>query len=197
MTNMLRTASALAAAGALLLAASGCSVGGGGGPSAASPPSTQTTTTVATATVPVTPPGTILSFGQPANVQIERGDRTGVVALKVVAITAGTTEEAEQLNIGNGEAYYAVMEVTNTAAPADLGDFVPDIIGYQSDGLQAANVNEPDDFAACRDMDPVALPLGSSFLTCEAFVAVEGMPVTSIGFSPGFDFDPIIWKQQN
>src|SRR5262245_43106054 len=123
MTNMLRTASALAAAGALLLAVSGCSVGGGGGPSAASPPSTQTTTTVPTATVQVTPPGTILSFGQPANVQIKKGETTGVVAISVIAITPGTREEAEQLNIGNGEAYYATLQITNTAAPVDFGDY--------------------------------------------------------------------------
>ncbi|HEY7071540.1 MAG TPA: hypothetical protein VH479_15535 [Acidimicrobiales bacterium] len=195
MTKKLRTASALAAAGALLLAVSGCSVGGGGGPSAASPPSTQTTTTVRTATVPVTPPGTLLNFGQPANVQINNGANSGVVAVAVIAITPGTREQAAQLNIGNGEAYYATMQITNTAAPVDLGDYVPDVIGYQSDGIQAANVIEPNDFTPCPDNGPVSLPLGSSFLTCEAFVAVEGVPVTSVGFSPGFDFDPIIWKQ--
>ena len=193
MTNLWRRASALGAAGALLLAASGCSVGGGGGPSAASPPTTPTTTSVPTATVEVTAPGTTLGFGQPANVLIKRGDRTGVVAVSVIAITTGSRAEAELLNIGNGEAYYATMQIQNTAAPVDLGSYVPEFIGFQDDGLQAANVNEPDNFTPCPDNGPVALPLGSSFLTCEAFVAVAGQPVTAIGFSPGFEIDPIVW----
>jgi hypothetical protein len=193
MTKKLRRASAIAAAGALLLAASGCSVGGGGGPSAASPPTTPTTTPIPTATVEVTPPGTTLGFSEPANVLIQRGDRTGVVAVSVIAITTGTRDEAAMLSIGNGEAYYATMQIQNTAAPVDLGSYVPEFIGFQADGLQAANVNEPDNFAPCPDNGPVALPLGSSFLTCEAFVAVDGQPVTAIGFSPGFEFDPIVW----
>ena len=194
MTKMLRRASAIAAAGAMLLAASGCSVGGGGGPSAASPSTTPTTTPVPTVTVEVTAPGTTLAFNQPANVLIQRGDRTGVVAVTVLAITAGTHEEAAQLNIGNGEAYYALLKIQNTAAPVDLGSYVPEFIGFQSDGLQAANVNEPDNFAPCPDNGPVALPLGSAFVTCEAFVATGGVPVNAVGFSPGFETDPIIWK---
>lgn len=193
MTTMLRRASALAAAGALLLAAAGCSVGGGGGPSAASPPTSPTTTPTPTATVPVTPAGTALTFGEAASVLITRGDKTGVVAVKVLAITSGTHEEAGQLNIGNGEPYYALMEIQNTAAPADLGSFVPELIGFQEDGVQAASVNEPPGFAPCADNNPQELPPGSSFVTCEAFVAVEGVPVTGIGYYPAVGDDPIVW----
>ena len=194
MTTMLRRASALAAAGALLLAAAGCTVGGGGGPSAASPPTSPTTTPTPTATVAVTPAGTALSFGQAASVLITRGDKSGVVAVKVLAITSGTHEEAEQLNIGNGEPYYALLEIQNTAAPADLGSFVPEFIGFQDDGLRAASVNEPPGFAPCADNNPQELPPGSSFVTCEAFVAVEGVPVTAIGYVPMVGDDPIVWS---
>lgn len=194
MRKLLRRVPAIAAAGALLLAASGCSVGGGGGPSAASPSTTAATTTVPTATVEVTAPGTTLAFGEAASILIKHGERSGVVAVSVMAITPGTHEDALWLNIGNGEAYYATMRIQNTAAPVDLGAYVPDIIGIQSDGLQAANVNEPPDFPPCPDNGPVSLPIGSSFTTCEAFVAVEGVPVTGIGFAPAVGSDPIIWK---
>ena len=196
MTTKLRRASVLAAAGALLLAASGCTVGGGGGPSAASPPTSPTTTPTPTATVPVTPPGTQLSFGEAASVLITRGDVSGVVAVTVLAITTGTHDEAVQLNIGNGEPYYATMQIQNTAAPANLGNFVPEFIGFQSDGLQAAAVNEPPGFRPCPDNNPQELPPGSSFLTCEAFVAVEGVPVTGIGYAPAVGDDPIVWTPQ-
>jgi hypothetical protein len=193
MTTMLRRASVLAAAGALLLAGSGCSVGGGGGPSPPNPPTSPTTTPTPTATVQVTPPGTALNFGEAASVLITRGDKTGVVAVKVLAIAPGTHDEAVQLNIGNGEPYYALMEIQNTAAPADLGTFVPEFIGFQSDGLQAAAVNEPPGFTPCPDNDPQELPPGSSFVTCEAFVSVQGVPVIGIGYAPTVGDDPIIW----
>jgi hypothetical protein len=194
MRNLLRRAPVIAAVGALLLAASGCSVGGGGGPSAASPSTTAPTSTVPTATVEVTAPGTTLAFEEAASILIKHGERSGVVAVAVMGITSGTPEDTLRLNIGNGDAFYAWMKIQNTAAPVDLGAYVPDIIGFQGDGLQAANVNEPPGFEPCPDNGPVSLPVGSSFLTCEAFVAVEGVPLTGIGFAPAVGSDPIIWK---
>ena len=181
-----------AAAGALLLAAS-CS-GGGGDPSAASPSTTPSSSPTPTATVAVTAPGTELSFGQPASILLEQDEQAGVVAVSIVSITPGTPEEALTLQLATGEPFYVTMTVQNTAAPPDLGSYVPELIAFQEDGRQAVAVNEPPGFLPCPDNGVASLPVGGTFITCEAFVANEGTRVTSVGFIAAPDVDPIVWS---
>ena len=184
----------LAAAVFALLAAASCS-SGGGDPSAASPSTTAPESPTQTATVPVTAAGTELAFGQPASILLEQGERSGVVAVSIVSITPGNEEDTSTLQFATGQPYYVTMLIQNTAAPPDLGHYVPELIGLQDDGNLSSTVNEPPGFEPCRDNGPESLAVGASFLTCEAFIADAGTRVTSVGFVPEPDADPIVWSQ--
>jgi hypothetical protein len=194
MKRSVRRTPVLAAAVFALLAAASCS-SGGGDPSAASPSTTTPESTTPTATVPVTAAGTELAFGQPASILLEQGERSGVVAVSIVSITPGNEADATTLQFATGEPYYVTMLIQNTAAPPDLGSYVPELIGLQDDGNLSWTVNEPPGFEPCRDNGPASLAVGGSFLTCEAFIADAGTRVTSVGFVPAPDADPIVWSQ--
>jgi hypothetical protein len=193
MTRSIRRTPVLAAAAFALIVAASCS-GGGGDPSAASPSTTAPESPAPTATVPVTAPGTELAFGQPASILLEQGGQSGVVAVSIVSITPGSAEDATALQFGTGAPYYVTMLVQNTAAPADLGNYVPELIGLQDDGNLSSTVNEPPGFEPCRDNGPASLAVGASFLTCEAFVADAGTRVTAVGFVSAPNADPIVWS---
>jgi hypothetical protein len=193
MTRQARRTPAVVAAVCALLTAASCS-SGGGDPSAASPSTTAPASPTPTATVSVTAPGTELPFGQPASILLTRGERSGVVAVSIVSITPGSPEDAVTLQFATGEPYYVTMTVQNTAAPPDLGSYVPELIGFQDDGSQPHTVNEPPGFGPCPDNGPVSLQVGGSFLTCEAFVADAGARVTAVGYVATPDAEPIVWS---
>ncbi|HZM32089.1 MAG TPA: hypothetical protein VFB77_16440 [Acidimicrobiales bacterium] len=193
MRRTVRRTAALAAAVFALFVAASCS-GGGGDPSAASPSTTATASPSPTATVPVTAPGTELDLGQPASILLEQGGGSGVVAVSIVSITPGSPDEAVKLQFATGEPFYVTMLIQNTAAPPELGSYVPELIGLQDDGNLSSTVNEPPGFEPCRDNGPASLAVGASFLTCEAFVADAGTRVTAVGFVSGPDADPIVWS---
>ena len=195
MNRSVRRKPALAAGLCALLVAASCG-GGGGDPSAASPSTTAPTSPTPTATVPVAAPGTELAFGQPASILLEEGDRRGVVAVSIVSITPGSEDDAVDLQFATGEPYYVTMLIQNTAAPPDLGHYVPELIALQDDGNLSSTVNEPPGFEPCRDNGPPSLAVGASFLTCEAFVADAGTRVTAVGFVSVPDEDPIVWSQR-
>jgi hypothetical protein len=186
-------AAALAVA---LVAIAGCGTGDGGASDAAtSTPSLETTSSSqALGTAAITPPGTHLALGQPAFVQLNHNDVQGIVSVEIVSITEGTPLERAALNFPSGDAYYVTMVIQNTGSPANLGNYVPDMDAVQEDGLQAFAVNEPDDFPSCPDHGPTELALGASFFTCEAYIALPGVRVTSIEYVPGPQIDPIVWS---
>lgn len=194
MKRSVRRTSALAAAAFALLAAASCS-SGGGDPSAASPSTSTSASPTPTATVPVTAAGTQLAFGQPASILLEQGERSGVIAVSIVSITPGDEADASTLQVATGEPFYVTMLIQNTAAPPDLGKYVPELIGLQDDGKLTSTVNEPPGFEPCRDNGPPSLAIGASFLTCEAFIADVGTRLTSVGFVPEPDAEPIVWSQ--
>jgi hypothetical protein len=193
MKRLARRTPAVGAALCALLVAASCS-GGGGDPSAASPSTTQPASPTPTATVPVTAPGTELAFGQAASILLERSGRSGVVAVSIVSITPGNPEDAVALQHAAGTPFYVTMTVQNTAAPPDLGSYVPELIAFQDDGAQPSTVNEPPGFEPCLDNGPTALQVGQSFITCEAFVADPGTRVTAVGYTQSAEAEPIVWS---
>ena len=183
---------------ALLLLAAACA-GGGAGDDTGSPSSSTIGTTSSTdagtgASATVTPPGTQLTFGQAAFVPLQVQGVRGVIAVAVVSVTAGLPQDRTVLRLANGNPYYVTMMIQNTGSPPDLGSYEPDLVGVQSDGIQASAVNEPDDFPPCEDHGPTALALGASFVTCEAYVAAAGTTMAAVEFIPGPGIDPITWK---
>jgi hypothetical protein len=195
MTNRPRRWSALAVA-ATLLAVAGCGSGdGSAGEAATSSPSLETTSSSqAFGTATITPPGTHLALGKPAFVEMTVNGVRGIVSIAVVGITEGTPLERAALNFPSGDAYYVTMVIQNTGSPADLGNYEPELDAIQADGSEAFSVNEPDDFPPCPDFGPAELPLGGSFYTCEAYIALPGVKVTSVEFVPGPQIDPIVWS---
>jgi hypothetical protein len=185
------------AVAAALLAVSGCGSGGGSaGEAATSSPSLETTSSSqASGTAAITPPGTHLALGQPAFVQLTAADGVqGIVSIEIVSITEGTPLERAALNFPSGDAYYVTMVIQNTGSPADMGSYEPEVDAVQEDGLDANSVNEPDDFPPCPDHGPTELALGASFFTCEAYIALPGIRVTSVEYVPGPQVDPIVWS---
>jgi hypothetical protein len=194
MTNWPRRWSAVAAAIALA-AAAGCGFGDDGGEAATSTPSLETTSSSqASGTAAITPPGTHLALGQPAFIQLTVDGMQGIVSVEIVSITEGTPLERAALNFPSGDAYYVTMVIQNTGSPADMGSYEPEVDAVQEDGLDANSVNEPDDFPPCPDHGPAELALGDSFFTCEAYIALPGVKVTSVEFVPGPQVDPIVWS---
>ncbi len=185
------------AAAAALLAVAGCGSGGGSaGEAGTSSPSLETTSSSqVSGTAAITPPGTHLALGQPAFVQLTAADGVqGIVSIEIVSITTGTPLERAALNFPSGDAYYVTMVIQNTGSPADMGSYEPEVDAVQEDGLDANSVNEPDDFPPCPDHGPAELALGDSFFTCEAYIALPGVKVTSVEFVPGPQVDPIVWS---
>jgi hypothetical protein len=187
---------AAAAVALLAVVAAGCgSDGGGEGEAATSSPSLETTSSSqASGTAAITPPGTHLALGQPAFVQMSVNGVQGIVSVEIVSITVGTPAERAQLNFPSGDAYYVTMVIQNTGSPGDMGNYQPQVDAIQEDGSQAFSVNEPDDFAPCPDHAPTELALGGSFFTCEAYIALPGVRVTSVNYVPGPRIEPIVWS---
>jgi hypothetical protein len=186
-----------AAVVALLAAvAAGCgSDDGSEGQASTSSPSLETTSSSqALGTAAITPPGTHLALGQPAFIQMSVNGVQGIVSIAIAGITEGTPAERAQLNFPSGDAYYVTMVIANTGSPADMGDYEPVVDAVQEDGAQAFSVNEPDDFAPCPDHGPTELALGASFYTCEAYIALPGVKVTSVSYISGPRIEPITWS---
>jgi hypothetical protein len=180
----------------LAVVAAGCgSDDGGEGQAATSSPSLETTSSIqASGTAAITPPGTHLALGQPAYLQLAVNGVQGIISVVIVSITVGTPAERASLNFPSGDAYYVTMLVQNTGSPGDLGSYEPEVDAIQEDGNAAFSVNEPDDFAPCPDHGPAQLALGASFYTCEAYIALPGVKVTSVEYVPGPQVDPIVWS---
>jgi hypothetical protein len=195
MTNRPRRWSAVAVAAAVL-AVAGCGSGNGSaGEAATSSPSLETTSSSqASGTAAITPPGTHLALGQPAFVQLTVDGVQGVLSIAVVSIAEGTPLERAALNFPSGDAYYVTMVIQNTGSPADLGNFEPELDAVQADGSDALSVNEPDDFPPCPDHGPTELQLGGSFFSCEAYIALPGIKVTSVEYVAGPQIEPIVWS---
>jgi hypothetical protein len=190
-----RRPAAIAVAAAAALLGGACGSGGSGADAPTETPLQTTASTEAAGTAAVTPPGTVLKFGQPAFVPIQFEGRSGVIAVTVDKVTAGLPQEAVALQLpGGGTPYYVSMTIQNTGAPPDLGTYEPELFGVQDDGTQALSVNEPDDFPPCRDNGPERLGLGQQFSTCEVYLPSTGHLVRSVEYLDSPGADPVTWR---
>jgi hypothetical protein len=181
---------------ALLLAASaGC---GSGGDDSATPSTLSDLETTASSDAAgqatITPEGTELHFGDRAFLPIEFDGARGVIAVRVMSVEAGVSQDRATLNIASGDPFYVTMFIENTGAPPDLGHYVPAMTAVQDDGIQAAAVISPPDFLPCPSQTPTNLALGGNFVTCVAYVASAGRTVRSVAYIDGPDAEPITWQ---
>lgn len=176
------------------LLAGACGSGGNGAGSTDETPLETTASTEAAGTAAITPPGTVLKFGQPAYVPIQFEGRSGVIAVSVLKVSVGLPQDAAALDISAGTPYYVSMSIQNTGAPPDLGSYEPELQAVQDDGVLALSLNEPDDFPPCLDHGPTKLALGASFTTCEAYAATEGDAVKSVQYLDSPGANPVTWR---
>lgn len=178
---------------ALLAAACGSGKGDDQTGTPSTPQLQTTASTAAAGTAALTPQGTTLSYGQPAFIPIDNKGRSGVISVAVLTVVAGVHQDLATLKFATGDPYYVTMTIQNTGAPPDLGSYEPELLALQDDGIDAAAVDEPDDFPPCMDHGPFKLPLGASFTTCEAYVADSGRTIKALQYYENPDAKPISW----
>ena len=190
-----RRSAAVVVAAVIGLLAGACGSKGNDADSPTETPLETTASTDAAGIANVTPPGTVLRYGQPAFVPIQFEGRSGVIAVTVNRVTAGLPQDAATLQLaGDSTPYYVTMTIQNTGAPPDLGSFEPDLFAVQDDGAQALSVNEPDDFPPCRDNGPEKLGLGQHFTTCEVYLPAAGHDVRAVTYIAQPGAKPITWR---
>jgi hypothetical protein len=179
----------------LLLAACGSGSGTDDATSSVSVTDIETTSSSAfSGNATLTPPGSVLGLNQQAFVPLEVNGLSGVIAVAITSVMAGAPADLKALQIAAGDPFYVNMRITNTGAPPDLGNYVPELYAVRSDGIQALAVNEPPTFLQCLGRGPTTLALGASMDTCEAYVSESGKPVTSIQYIDPAGDKPITWR---
>lgn len=158
-------------------------------------------TTVAVPPVPLTPPATQLTFGQPAIVNLDDAAPHAVVQLTVQPVRVGTAEELASLNVdgiaGNETLFYVDLDITNLSAPESGAEYAPStnvqLTLMTADQQLARPVVGFTDFAPCENEVPDTLSIDETYSTCITFLGQPEQTAVEASFAPNLSTAPILW----
>ncbi|WP_432514847.1 hypothetical protein [Kineococcus sp. SYSU DK001] len=155
----------------------------------------------------LTAPGTELRLGAPATLPVELSGTTGTYTVTVEAIERGTDAELADLDLGDQVAgmspFYVRYTVTGGQNAAALRgtDITQDISALLPDGSEATPVILFQEWDRCAHGDQgVDFTEGSTYQTCNVFVAPSSLEITTAQFSSydtdydSYDGKPVTWN---
>jgi hypothetical protein len=201
MNNRPRTLQAASLLAAAALALTACS-SGGDEPVEASEETTPSESASSTDTPKgkqATPPGTQLTFGDSATIDLEEGNKSTLLNLRVESAVQGSLDDFQGFDLNDpykkrGNYYYVRVAVRNAGKDTVGGVPVP-LWGISGDNTLLQAVEFKSSFAKCpTEPLPKKFKPKDSFKTCLVYLSPNKGKLQGVSYRPTEQYEPIEWR---